>query len=286
MWANSGSAPQFTDTFTDSGPSDLPKLLPHKRLKMEPVVGIEPTTDGLQNRCSTTELNWPAGIYGTQQFSCSCIYYEYTESARRNPCGIQPFRLAGLGAGGEFKADFAAVLQHQEGGEGLAGLGDEAGRQIGPPVGQQFAQLGAVERLAQDGPAGPELARLFGGLGFFAKVLRLRFQHAPAAEGQAATASAFVKSIFTAGPPGAAGPPAAPGFFGARGSNSKPTLPPGPTTRKALKGRPFLEMNFSSKSVRPVANNFCAWAGSRGRCRMTLPVRKAQPWRRAVFSQM
>jgi hypothetical protein len=27
-------------------------------LKMEPVVGIEPTTDGLQNRCSTTELNW------------------------------------------------------------------------------------------------------------------------------------------------------------------------------------------------------------------------------------
>src|SRR5260221_4462583 len=26
---------------------------------MEPVVGIEPTTDGLQNRCSTTELNWP-----------------------------------------------------------------------------------------------------------------------------------------------------------------------------------------------------------------------------------
>ena len=25
---------------------------------MEPVVGFEPTTDGLQNRCSTTELNW------------------------------------------------------------------------------------------------------------------------------------------------------------------------------------------------------------------------------------
>src|SRR5262245_59012742 len=25
---------------------------------MEPVVGIEPTTDGLQNRCSTTELHW------------------------------------------------------------------------------------------------------------------------------------------------------------------------------------------------------------------------------------
>jgi hypothetical protein len=27
-------------------------------LKLEPVVGFEPTTDGLQNRCSTTELNW------------------------------------------------------------------------------------------------------------------------------------------------------------------------------------------------------------------------------------
>ena len=26
--------------------------------EVEPVVGIEPTTDGLQNRCSTTELNW------------------------------------------------------------------------------------------------------------------------------------------------------------------------------------------------------------------------------------
>ena len=25
---------------------------------LEPVVGFEPTTDGLQNRCSTTELNW------------------------------------------------------------------------------------------------------------------------------------------------------------------------------------------------------------------------------------
>src|SRR5687768_17175289 len=27
---------------------------------MEPAVGFEPTTDGLQNRCSTTELSWPA----------------------------------------------------------------------------------------------------------------------------------------------------------------------------------------------------------------------------------
>jgi len=27
-------------------------------LEMEPVAGFEPATDGLQNRCSTTELNW------------------------------------------------------------------------------------------------------------------------------------------------------------------------------------------------------------------------------------
>jgi hypothetical protein len=28
------------------------------QLDLEPAVGFEPTTDGLQNRCSTTELNW------------------------------------------------------------------------------------------------------------------------------------------------------------------------------------------------------------------------------------
>ena len=27
-------------------------------IEMEPAVGFEPTTDGLQNRCSTTELSW------------------------------------------------------------------------------------------------------------------------------------------------------------------------------------------------------------------------------------
>ncbi len=38
---------------------------------MEPVVGIEPTTDGLQNRCSTTELNWQnhADFLGLLSFS-------------------------------------------------------------------------------------------------------------------------------------------------------------------------------------------------------------------------
>jgi hypothetical protein len=27
-------------------------------VKMEPMAGIEPATDGLRNRCSTTELHW------------------------------------------------------------------------------------------------------------------------------------------------------------------------------------------------------------------------------------
>ena len=30
--------------------------------RLEPVVGIEPTTDGLRNRCSTTELHWREGL--------------------------------------------------------------------------------------------------------------------------------------------------------------------------------------------------------------------------------
>src|SRR5438128_5254127 len=42
-------------------PTILPVSLHNSRTilsKLEPVVGLEPTTDGLQNRCSTTELNW------------------------------------------------------------------------------------------------------------------------------------------------------------------------------------------------------------------------------------
>ena len=58
LWASCCTAPPFTDTFTDSGQSGAHKPLPHMRLRMEPVAGLEPATDGLQNRCSTTELNW------------------------------------------------------------------------------------------------------------------------------------------------------------------------------------------------------------------------------------
>jgi hypothetical protein len=58
MVANRRANRRLTDSFTDSGHSDTPKSLRHERLQMEPVVGVEPTTYGLQNRCSTTELNW------------------------------------------------------------------------------------------------------------------------------------------------------------------------------------------------------------------------------------
>ena len=42
-------------------PANCYQLLTHALLeRLEPVVGIEPTTYGLRNRCSTTELHWRA----------------------------------------------------------------------------------------------------------------------------------------------------------------------------------------------------------------------------------
>jgi hypothetical protein len=58
MVANWEKRHRFTDSFTDTRPTDFRKPLEIHHLKVEPVVGLEPTTDGLQNRCSTTELNW------------------------------------------------------------------------------------------------------------------------------------------------------------------------------------------------------------------------------------
>ena len=43
-------------------------LLTRRGVKVEPVVGLEPTTDGLQNRCSTTELNWPPKVVFLRSF--------------------------------------------------------------------------------------------------------------------------------------------------------------------------------------------------------------------------
>ncbi len=39
-------------------PRRLHSPLLHKQLGLEPMVGIEPTTYGLRNRCSTAELHW------------------------------------------------------------------------------------------------------------------------------------------------------------------------------------------------------------------------------------
>ena len=85
---------------------------------MEPVVGVEPTTYGLQNRCSTTELNWLLALktlgvsllfsFTVQAFAYSiCIWYvlfsyeiEYTNTNQeQNGCGLdqntvsQPYPL-------------------------------------------------------------------------------------------------------------------------------------------------------------------------------------------------
>src|SRR5258705_3226390 len=70
-----------------------------------------------------------------------------------------------------------------------------------------------------------------------------------------------VKSIFTTG---SCGPDdfLADFFpFAGLGSNSKPTFP-SCNTRKALNGRPFFEMNLSSRSVFPTVKSFCAWGHS------------------------
>jgi hypothetical protein len=42
---------------------------------MEPAVGFEPTTDGLQNRCSTTELSWPEKLFCCQLLANSTRFY-------------------------------------------------------------------------------------------------------------------------------------------------------------------------------------------------------------------
>ena len=45
-------------TLLELSPARVRKTLIHKHQGMEPMAGIEPATDGLRNRCSTTELHW------------------------------------------------------------------------------------------------------------------------------------------------------------------------------------------------------------------------------------
>ena len=58
------------------------KSLIQKDLRVEPVVGFELTTDGLQNRCSTTELNW---LIWTR---------EWESNPRISFCRAAPYHLA------------------------------------------------------------------------------------------------------------------------------------------------------------------------------------------------
>src|SRR5438045_3240540 len=43
---------------SDGGDSLVPNSLKANLQELEPMVGVEPTTYGLRNRCSTTELHW------------------------------------------------------------------------------------------------------------------------------------------------------------------------------------------------------------------------------------
>src|SRR5690606_21499847 len=62
-----------------------------------------------------------------------------------------------------------------------------------------------------------------------------------------------------------------------RGSNSKPTLPSGWRTRKALNLRLVrLETKFCSRSVLPSWSSLVIWAASISCCKMTLPERRSQ----------
>ena len=63
-------------------------------MTVEPAVGFEPTTDGLQNRCSTTELNWRPrnkAMVGAVRFelTTSC-----TPSKRAYQTTLRPDRFA------------------------------------------------------------------------------------------------------------------------------------------------------------------------------------------------
>ena len=55
---NSGCQVKVLELLLDSGAADIHNFLLHTQFEVEPMAGIEPATDGLRNRCSTTELHW------------------------------------------------------------------------------------------------------------------------------------------------------------------------------------------------------------------------------------
>ena len=72
--------------------------------KLEPVVGFEPTTDGLQNRSSTTELNW------LNHLPRSCLHAADAELSPglASPSGL-PGRARLITSGATCRADLTAL---------------------------------------------------------------------------------------------------------------------------------------------------------------------------------
>src|SRR5438132_847806 len=74
-------------------------------------------------------------------------------------------------------------------------------------------------------------------------------------------------------------------FFGFLSANSKPTFPFS-NLRCAENGRPFLETNFGSRSVLPVAISFWTCSTGISRCKMFLLMRNVQVFSfETAFSQ-
>ena len=83
---------------------------------MEPVVGLEPTTDGLQNRCSTTELNWrrylnhqlelkiPTGVGEVPDSICVPVFCRFRGSQEGRPFTSQAQSI--LGGAGSMASQF------------------------------------------------------------------------------------------------------------------------------------------------------------------------------------
>src|ERR1700743_2427466 len=55
----------------------LPKSLQISCEEVEPMAGIEPATDGLRNRCSTTELHWRCHCTEAADWVRSAIGFPY-----------------------------------------------------------------------------------------------------------------------------------------------------------------------------------------------------------------
>ena len=55
---NSGGQVKVLELLLEPGATDIYNFLLHTQFEVEPMAGIEPATDGLRNRCSTTELHW------------------------------------------------------------------------------------------------------------------------------------------------------------------------------------------------------------------------------------